>query len=135
MSSSALPPTSINHAAASKASRSTYATQAEWVHVKFAETAAFKDVYGFAGNQGMVNLEGIRWLPKDRPSKTLLVYMHPASNLQLLPMPRAMAEMALALPGAKLQGYSVVPRKLQLEGSPWWLRSTAARTSSPYTFT
>ena len=92
MSSSALPPTSINHTATSKASRSTYATQAEWVHVKFAETAAFKDVYGFAGNQGMVNLEGIRWLPKDRPSKTLLVYMHPASNLQLLPMPRAMAE-------------------------------------------
>lgn len=42
-------------------------------------------------------------------------------------MPRSLAEMALALPGAKLQGYSVVPRKLQLEGSPWWLRSTAAR--------
>lgn len=92
MSSSALPPISIKDTAASKASRSTYATQAEWVHVKFAETAAFKDVYGFAGNQGMVNLEGILWLPKDRPSKTLLVYMHPASNLQLLPMPRAMAE-------------------------------------------
>ena len=69
-----------------------YEVQAEWVHVKFAETSAFKDVYGFAGNQGVVNLEGVRYLPRDRPSATLLIYMHPASTLQLLPMPRAMAE-------------------------------------------
>ena len=64
----------------------------EWVHIRFAETAAFKDVYGFAGNQGVVNLEGIRFVPRGRPSGTLLIYMHPASTLQLLPMPRAMAE-------------------------------------------
>ena len=69
-----------------------YEVQAEWVHVKFAETSAFKDVYGFAGNQGVVNLEGVRYLPRNRPSATLLIYMHPASTLQLLPMPRAMAE-------------------------------------------
>ncbi len=66
--------------------------QAEWVHVKFAEKTSFKEVYGFAGNQGVVNLEGVRYLPRGRPSRTLLVYMHPASTLQLLPMPRAMAE-------------------------------------------
>lgn len=64
----------------------------EWVHVKFADNAAFKDVYGFAGNQGVVNLEGIRFVPRGQASDTLLVYMHPASTLQLLPMPRAMAE-------------------------------------------
>ncbi len=69
-----------------------YEVSAEWVHVKFAGQARFKEVYGFAGNQGVVNLEGIRYLPRDRPSGTLLVYMHPASTLQLLPMPRAMAE-------------------------------------------
>ena len=69
-----------------------YEVQAEWVHVKYAEKSAFKEVYGFAGNQGMVNLEGIRFCPKDSPSRTLLIYMHPASTLQLLPMPRAMAE-------------------------------------------
>ena len=51
----------------------------------------FDDVYGFAGNQGIVNLEGIRYVPRNTPSKTLLVYMHPSSTLQLLPMPRAMA--------------------------------------------
>jgi len=64
----------------------------EWVHVSYAETAAFREVYGFAGAQGTVNLEGVRFRPKDRPSDTLLIYMHPASTLQLLPMPRAMAE-------------------------------------------
>ena len=69
-----------------------YAVDVEWVHVKFAETSSFKDVYGFAGNQGVVNLEGIRFVPQGVPSKTLLVYMHPASTLQLLPMPRAMAQ-------------------------------------------
>src|SRR5881394_2698488 len=39
----------------------------------------------------MVNLEGIRFLPR-KPSKTLAVFMHPATTLQLLPVPRALAE-------------------------------------------
>ncbi len=69
-----------------------FEVQPEWVHVQYAETSRFKEVYGFAGNQGVVNLEGIRYLPKGRASDTLLIYMHPASTLQLLPMPRAMAE-------------------------------------------
>lgn len=69
----------------------TFEVQAEWVHIAYAEKSAFKDVYGFAGNQGVVNLEGIRYLPRVRPSDTLVVYMHPASTLQLLPMPKAMA--------------------------------------------
>jgi alpha-beta hydrolase superfamily lysophospholipase len=65
----------------------------DWVHVTHAEQAEFREVYGFAGGgQGLVNLEGIRLRPKDRPAKTLVIYMHPASTLQLLPLPRAMAE-------------------------------------------
>ncbi len=72
--------------------RQTFEVQPEWVHVKYAETGELREVYGFAGGQGMVNLEGIRFVPKGRPSPTLLVYMHPATTLQLLPMPRAMAE-------------------------------------------
>ena len=72
--------------------RQTFEVQPEWVHVKYAESSEFREVYGFAGGQGMVNLEGIRFVPKGRPSGTLLVYMHPATTLQLLPMPRAMAE-------------------------------------------
>ncbi|HZO04347.1 MAG TPA: alpha/beta hydrolase [Burkholderiales bacterium] len=64
----------------------------EWVHVQYAETAKFTEVYGFSGSQGMVNCEGIRFLPKNKRSKTLAVFMHPASTLQLLPVPRALAQ-------------------------------------------
>ena len=67
------------------------ALRAEWVHIGYAEHASLREVYGFAGSQGTVNLEGIRYQATASPSRTLLVYMHPASTLQLLPMPRAMA--------------------------------------------
>ncbi len=64
----------------------------EWVHLQYEETAAFTETYGFSGNQGAVNLEAIRFRPADgRPSDTLMVFMHPSSTLQLLPVPRAMA--------------------------------------------
>lgn len=72
--------------------RERYDVAAEWVHLRYPEQAAFREVYGFASAHGMVNLEGIRFVPQGRPSRTLLVYMHPASTLQLLPVPRAMAE-------------------------------------------
>jgi hypothetical protein len=68
-----------------------YEISGEWVHVQYAERAQFTEVYGFAGTQGMVNCEGVRYVPKGKPSKTLAVYMHPSSTLQLLPMPAAMA--------------------------------------------
>lgn len=64
----------------------------EWVHIAYPENAQFREVYGFAGAGGMVNLEGIRFVPKGKPSKTLAVYMHPATTLQLMPMPQAMAK-------------------------------------------
>ena len=63
----------------------------EYCLVQFAETQAFQETYGFSGSQGMINLEGLRLMPKGKPSKTLLVFMHPASTLQLLPMPGALA--------------------------------------------
>jgi pimeloyl-ACP methyl ester carboxylesterase len=64
----------------------------EWVHLQYDEQTAFREVYGFASAQGKVNLEGIRFVPRGVPARTLLIYMHPASTLQLLPVPRAMAE-------------------------------------------
>lgn len=70
---------------------SSFNVQAEWVHLQYEEQAAFTETYGFSGNQGAVNLEGIRFRPEGQPSDTLLVFMHPASTLQLLPVPRAMA--------------------------------------------
>lgn len=63
----------------------------EWVHVQYGESSQFTEVYGFAGSQGAVNCEGVRYVPKGAPAKTLAIFMHPASTLQLLPMPRALA--------------------------------------------
>jgi dienelactone hydrolase len=63
----------------------------EWVHIAYDENASFVETYGFSGNQGAVNLEGIRIVPKGVHSDTLLIFMHPASTLQLLPVPREAA--------------------------------------------
>lgn len=63
----------------------------EWIHLAYQATSALREVYGYAGRQGTVNLEGIRFRARGRASSTLLIYMHPASTLQLLPVPRAMA--------------------------------------------
>lgn len=66
--------------------------QFDWVHLHYNEQQSFTETYGFAGNQGAVNLEGILIRPKDTSSETLQIYMHPASTLQLLPVPREAAE-------------------------------------------
>lgn len=65
----------------------------KWVHISYEERTAFVDTYGFAGNQGAVNLEGILIRPTGVVSKTLLVFMHPAATLQLLPVPRESARL------------------------------------------
>ncbi|MDB5715453.1 MAG: hypothetical protein JWO15_2850 [Sphingomonadales bacterium] len=65
----------------------------EWVHISYKETTKFVETYGFSGNQGTINLEGVLIRPRDRPSKTLLIFMHPASTLQLLPVPREAARL------------------------------------------
>ena len=41
--------------------------------VSFPDTTKAKEVYGFAGNSGMVNLEG-QLLSGDAPSKTVFVF-------------------------------------------------------------
>jgi pimeloyl-ACP methyl ester carboxylesterase len=66
-----------------------YEVVTEWVHIQYEEKAQFVETYGFSGNQGAVNLEGLLMRPKGRASKTLFVMMHPTSTLQLLPLPRA----------------------------------------------
>lgn len=70
-------------------SNAPYEIEHKWVHLQYEETSAFRETYGFSGSQGVVNLEGILMLPKGRPSSTLLIFMHPATTLQLLPVPRA----------------------------------------------
>jgi len=63
--------------------------------VSFADRARFTEMYGFAGNAGKVNLEGQLLRAADRPSRTIYVFMHPTSTLQLLPMPMALADQGL----------------------------------------
>ena len=64
----------------------------EWGHISYEERVQFSETYGFTGSQGKVNLEGILIWPKDVPSKTLTILMHPSSSLHLLPVPRAFAQ-------------------------------------------
>lgn len=62
--------------------------------VTFADTGGAKEIYGFAGNSGKVNLEG-QLLRGAAPSDTVYLFMHPTSTLQLLPMPMALADAGL----------------------------------------
>jgi pimeloyl-ACP methyl ester carboxylesterase len=63
--------------------------------VSFPDRASFSETYGFAGNSGKVNLEGQLLRSPGRPSKTVYIFMHPTSTLQLLPMPTALADVGL----------------------------------------
>ncbi len=70
------------------------------VIVSFAEQVKMTETYGFAGSQGKTFLEGQRLVPLDAggnivANETLFIFMHPASTLQLLPMPVALAEAGL----------------------------------------
>ncbi|WP_033923926.1 alpha/beta hydrolase [Sphingomonas sp. 35-24ZXX] len=67
----------------------------EWIHLSYTEVNRFAETYGFNGTQGTVHLEGILLRPQDRPSKTLLIMMHPSSTLHLLPVPTAFAKAGL----------------------------------------
>lgn len=53
------------------------------------ETSGFKDVYGGAG--GTVVVECMRITPKDRPSKTAIVFSHPIGSGAFLPLVSALA--------------------------------------------
>lgn len=69
-----------------------YDIRREPVIVAFEEKAAFTETYGFTGSQGRVFLEGQRILPEGRDSDTVLIFMHPASTLHLMPLPVALAK-------------------------------------------
>lgn len=72
---------------AGMATKGPFEIEYSWLHIQYKETSAFVETYGFAGNQGAVNIEGILMRPKGRASKTLMIFMHPTSTLQLLPVP------------------------------------------------
>ncbi|MBM3345914.1 MAG: alpha/beta hydrolase [Betaproteobacteria bacterium] len=65
------------------------------VILQFAESARIVETYGFSGSQGKVFLEGQRLVPRDRPSDTVYIFMHPSATVHLLPMPTGLAEAGL----------------------------------------
>ncbi len=74
-------------------------TKVEWdrvpVVITFAERLRVVETYGFAGSQGQTVLEGQRLVPRDCPSDTVFLFMHPATTLNMLPMPTALASAGL----------------------------------------
>ena len=56
----------------------------------FDETALFKDPYG--GEVGRVTLKAHLLRPRDRPSRSVIVFMHPIGGGEYLPMPVALAK-------------------------------------------
>jgi pimeloyl-ACP methyl ester carboxylesterase len=60
------------------------------VTLTFAEPARMVETYGFVGSQGKTVLEGQRLVPRGKPSRTVYLFMHPSSTLNLLPMPVAL---------------------------------------------
>jgi hypothetical protein len=63
--------------------------------VRFADNAKFAETYGFSGSSGEIALEGQFLLPRDKPSRTLYLFMHPSGLLHMLPMPAAVAAAGL----------------------------------------
>lgn len=66
--------------------------QRDVVNLNFTENSDMREVYGFASSAGKIALDGFLLRPKDKPSKVLMMYMHPASTAHRLPVPLAMVE-------------------------------------------
>src|SRR6185437_782141 len=75
-------------------SSATYETTFEWAAITHREHTGAQETYGYV-EENRVFLEGVRFLPKGRDSRTLLIYMHPTATFSRLPVPRAMARAGL----------------------------------------
>ena len=67
-----------------------YQVDIDFVTISHTEADGLREVYGYS-EPGKVVLDGVRFIPKGLPSKTLLMYMHPTGTVRRLPVPRAMA--------------------------------------------
>lgn len=74
--------------------RKEFEVEQEWVAISHSERVGSQETYGYA-QENLVFLEGVRFLPKGKISKTLVVYMHPTATFTRLPVPRAMARAGL----------------------------------------
>lgn len=69
-----------------------YELERHHICLSYVEPATMREVYGFASSPGHVGVDGFLMVPKGKPSKTLLMYMHPAATVHRLPLPIALAE-------------------------------------------
>ncbi|MBL0115915.1 MAG: hypothetical protein IPP45_11245 [Sphingomonadales bacterium] len=60
------------------------------ISITYTDFKPMQEVYTFRSAAGNVQLDGFLFRPKGRPSKTLIMYMHPTSTLHHLPMPMAL---------------------------------------------
>ncbi len=67
----------------------------EPIVLRFHDAPAFVETYGFHGSQGLTLLEGQLLRRAGSRSKTLFIFMHPSTTMNLLPMPLALAEAGL----------------------------------------
>jgi len=67
------------------------------VTLSYEEKSSFTETYGFVGSQGLVVLEGMHFIPRENPSNTVVLMMHPSSTLQQLPIPKALASAGVHL--------------------------------------
>jgi dienelactone hydrolase len=99
--------------------------------LKFKEQLAFVETYGFTGSQGLTVLEAQLLKPRGRPSKTLFIFMHPTTTLQLLPMPTSLANAGLHVLCAASRypknDSALIMEKVALDMGAWvrWARETA----------
>lgn len=68
--------------------------ETQWVNIFHNETTPLKEIYGY-DLEGLISLEGLLLKPKGRPSKTLIIFMHPTSSFAQVPAPRALAAAGL----------------------------------------
>lgn len=62
----------------------------KWIAHDYPEQRTFNETYGFAGSHGRVHVEAVLFRPRNRPSKTLLFFMHPTTPMDVLPVPRGL---------------------------------------------
>lgn len=66
--------------------------QYQYIALDYPEHRSFNEVYGYAGSQGMVHVEGVLLKPRTGTSKTVFFFMHPVTPMDALPVPRSLAE-------------------------------------------
>jgi pimeloyl-ACP methyl ester carboxylesterase len=77
----------------SNTQKSAFEIEERWIAHDYPEQRTFNETYGFAGSHGRVHVEAILMRPRDRPSRTLLFFMHPTTPMDVLPVPRALLAM------------------------------------------